>query len=265
MYKINDTASLYLYRVKKACQKCDKEVSFDQKFCGVCGSPLDTPAKDVNNEVIVRHELEDVGKACTAILAKKYGVRLKEKASISVVGRVGKNYATSVGKYDLCCEKCGEPIHLYQSFCTECGTQLNVPDELTTELSWEEVEAIILAKFYEQNPTLRPKQEQKYHFSVAVYRKWNDSADFADAPFIFLSAQSTKDKIHGIADLNEDTLDVDDEATMLVESDVGEFFKVCIEDHWLDEEFREEKVVEKTCSLGDKHEFLIIVSINEVK
>jgi hypothetical protein len=267
MYKVYESETMFTFVVKKGCDKCGKEVRFDNKFCGACGSPLDAAAtKDIEERICVDDELHEVGKACIAVLAKKYGVRLKDNAYVCVRGPSYSSKLVSASRHNFCCGKCGTSISEHHYFCTECGSPVSMPGELTTELSWLEVEAVVLAKFYEQNPELRPvHQEQKYFFSVAVYRKWNGSADFANKPFIFFSAQATKDKVHGIADLTEEVLDGDGEAAMLVEPEVGAFFKDCIENRWLYEGFLEENTCTLTCSLGDKHEFLIVVSINEIK
>ena len=250
-----------------ACPHCGAARHTSHKFCAECGSALAESIWKQDNYTgylpsIFLHsdlykEMEEELKSSTGLAPSSYSAEENAQGFIVV---------TQYTKSDSVCVHCGHIYH-YGKFCTKCGAKILVDKVLSRKLTHEEWREVAINAFYNKHPELRPPrpvQEQKYLFSVAVYRKWNGSVNFADSPFIFLSEQYTKDEIHGIADLNEEVLDGVDEATMLVESEVGAFFKDCIENRWLYEDFREEKIVEKTCSLGDKHEFLIIVSINKI-
>lgn len=196
------------------------------------------------------------------------GKKLRIKQEVMGGGSIAVETITSV-EYDSFDGSTTINLRPYSFYTKEATTTIDglpigvpVVDE---ELPAAEVEAITREAFYEKNPEFRPAQEQVYDYCVTVHRKWSKNADFCDEPFIVLTAQSTKDKIHSIADLNEEILNEDYETTMLIEHDVGKIFADCIENRWLEgNNFRDEHIVEKTCSYGDKHEFLIVVTIDEV-
>lgn len=251
-------------RARKFCDECESIVCFTDKFCCHCGAPQTGPFEKPETGFHLESRLKEAAKSHFSDFIGTCGVILKD-ADFAVV-RIGDPLVFKAAAYTSRCAKCGKSLRSNLHYCTECGHRVNTYNDFYFELPASEVEAIVREAFYEKNPVFRPAQEQEYNYCVTVYRKWNGDADFCDEPFITLTAQSTKDKIHGIADLNEEFLNEDDEATALIEFDIGAVFKNCIENRWLEgNNFRDEHIVEKTCSLGDKHEFLIIVSIDEVK
>jgi hypothetical protein len=255
----HEKCSLSAYAI---CESCGHDVRLNN-FCVKCGQRVAVPFYEYyDNPSFV----DDLELKCLAKLEETCGLKVG-KFDIEI-SRNSEGLTISAFSHHPSCARCGKPTDKDKHFCGKCGNRVNQREMYKlSRISFTYDEFYNVAKkwFYDQHPELRPEQEQKYLFSVAVYRKWNGHADFCDEPFITLTAQSTKDKIHGIADLNEEFLNEDDEATMLIEHDVGEIFADCIENRWLEgNNFRDEHIVEKTCSYGDKHEFLIVVTIDEV-
>lgn len=263
MIKIsNSYRSSSCARFCKVCVKCEQNVHFYDKFCRYCGEPQKNPLNDVDYDVYILDKIQEAAKSHFSDFRETYGVVLED-------ARCGefdfeKPLTFISPRHSARCAKCGKKLESESNFCTECGNKVNTHQDFVFELSAKEVKAIAFKALYEKYPELRPEEEYKYTAEVFVYHKHADSADFDEEPSVYLkgSGLALERLKEGVGVLEEKRI-YDEVVAELAEDGVGKFFKDCIENRWLYGDFRDAIIEEAKCSLGDTHEFEIVVEITQ--
>lgn len=159
----------------------------------------------------------------------------------------------------------------YQSLKFLPEQELSGEDILAED--WEEVEEwreVAINAFYNKHPELRPPRpvkEQEYKFFFSVYRKLNGSAYFEDEPLSELEMVASADGAD--ADIATNCLLEDFDKDGALYASLKDPLKETIEgilkkwdkSGW----FHERGTLTVDCSLEDKHEFLVVADIEEVK
>ena len=256
-YRSSSCAHFY-----KVCDKCERNVQFCDKFCSYCGEPQKSPLNGVDYDVYIYDKIKEVAKSHYYDFRETHGVVL-DNAECGGFD-FEKPFVFISPSYSTCCAKCGKSLASESNFCTECGSKVNTHHDFVFELSAEEVKAIAFKALYEQYPELRPEEERKFTAEVCVYHKHYNDADFEEGPSIYLKGTGlTVERLkEGVGVLEEKSIN-DEAIAELVEDDINKFFRHCIENRWLYGDFRDAIIEEAKCSLGDTHEFEIVVEITE--
>lgn len=254
----NDRVHVYTH-----CQNCGERIR-GEKFCTNCGSE----AVKFHSTIFLK--LENAENELATRKLNEAGLVIRHTTSTGSPIAGGRRFECFIH-----CNSCKESLgwsnfmDKTMRYCPHCGEKFGLPcyggvvDVLFTDT---ELKDYILEVFYERNPQFRPVQEQEYKLYFAVFRKWNDSADFEDEPLTELEMVTSADGANAdiATKLLLDDFDQDGALYASLKDHLNEAINGILKRWDKTSEFYENDIFTVYCSLDEEHEFIVDVRITKI-